>query len=294
MEDRQNNGQESIVQPIENIVEVDERGMFTTSLIVARAFEKEHFNVLRDIEKLECSETFNALNFEAVEYRDAKGEMRPAYRLTRDGFAFLAMGFTGKKAAAWKEKFLEAFNAMERALTGGREVPSLHMEQKTADVESFPFTPNCKLDKESGEILQGLARVVAWWRSESVDDIMRDLLVRLYCRRIEDVQRESFYSGLVFLWNKLFRIEKEGRAHVVHSLAEGKEALEGMISFWAYAGEAHTRSHITNYLCNKCNITGLSAIDDENTLRQAFLALFVGFTGRTLVDFREREMRFLY
>ena len=179
MEDRQNNGQESIVQPIENIVEVDERGMFTTSLIVARAFEKEHFNVLRDIEKLECSETFNALNFEAVEYKDAKGEMRPAYRLTRDGFAFLAMGFTGKKAAAWKEKFLEAFNAMERALTGGREAPALHMEQKPVDVESFPFTPNCKLDKESGEILQGLARVVAWWRSESVDDIMRDLLAEI-------------------------------------------------------------------------------------------------------------------
>lgn len=294
MEDRQNNGQESIVQPLENIVEIDEGGMFTTSLIVARAFEKEHFNVLRDIEKLECSEEFRAINFEAAEYEDAQGKMRPAYRLTRDGFAFLAMGFTGKKAAAWKEKFLEAFSAMERALTGGREAPALHMEQKPVDVESFPFTPNCKLDKESGEILQGLARVVAWWRSESVDDIMRDLLVRLYCRRIEDVQRESFYSGLVFLWNKLFRIEKEGRTHVVHSLAEGKEALEGMISFWAYAGEAHTRSHITNYLCNKCNITGLSAIDDENTLRQAFLALFVGFTGRTLVDFREREMRFLY
>ena len=294
MEDRQNNGQESISQPIENIVEADERGMFTTSLIVARAFEKEHKNVLRDIENLECSALFNELNFEPVEYKDAKGEMRPAYRLTRDGFAFLAMGFTGKKAAAWKEKFLEAFNAMERALTDGREIPALHMEQKPVDVESFPFTPNCKLDKESGEILQGLARVVAWWRSESVDDIMRDLLVRLYCRRIEDVQRESFYSGLVFLWNKLFRIEKEGRAHVAHSLAEGKEALEGMISFWAYASEDHTRSHITNYLCNRCNITELSAIDDENTLRQAFLALFVGFTGRTLVDFREREMRFLY
>lgn len=294
MEDRQNNGQESISQPTENIVEVDEGGMFTTSLIVARAFEKNHYDVLKAITNLECSPEFNERNFAAVEYRDAKGEMRPAYRLTRDGFAFLAMGFTGKKAAAWKEKFLEAFNAMERALTGGREVPALHMEQKHEDVESFPFTPNCKLDKESGEILQGLARVVAWWRSESVDDIMRDLLVRLYCRRIEDVQRESFYSGLVFLWNKLFRIEKEGRAHVAHSQAEGKEALEGMISFWAYASEEHTRSHITNYLCNKCNITGLSAIDDENTLRQAFLALFVGFTGRTLVDFREREMRFLY
>lgn len=100
------------MQHVENIVQICENRMFTTSLIVADAFEKEHFNVLRDIEKLECSEEFNALNFEAVEYKDAKGEMRPAYRMTRDGFAFLAMGFTGKKAAAWKEKFLEAFNAM--------------------------------------------------------------------------------------------------------------------------------------------------------------------------------------
>ncbi|MDE7065143.1 MAG: Rha family transcriptional regulator, partial [Desulfovibrionaceae bacterium] len=55
---------------------------------------------------LECSTEFNERNFAPVEYKDAKGEMRPAYRLTRDGFAFLAMGFTGKKAAAWKEKFL--------------------------------------------------------------------------------------------------------------------------------------------------------------------------------------------
>lgn len=112
MEASQNNAPEAITQQAENIVEIDDGQMFTTSLIVAEAFEKEHKNVLRDIENLECSERFNQLNFEPVEYKDAKGEMRPAYRLTRDGFAFLAMGFTGKKAAAWKEKFLEAFNAM--------------------------------------------------------------------------------------------------------------------------------------------------------------------------------------
>ncbi len=116
MEASQNNAPEAITQQAENIVEIDDGQMFTTSLIVAEAFEKEHKNVLRDIENLECSERFNQLNFEPVEYKDAKGEMRPAYRLTRDGFAFLAMGFTGKKAAAWKEKFLEAFNAMEQRL----------------------------------------------------------------------------------------------------------------------------------------------------------------------------------
>lgn len=110
--------QELKIQHIEKIVEIDERGMFTTSLIVANVFEKEHKNVLRDIENLECSSMFNELNFEPVEYKDAKGEMRPAYRMTRDGFAFLAMGFTGKKAAAWKETFLEAFNALEEKDSG--------------------------------------------------------------------------------------------------------------------------------------------------------------------------------
>lgn len=116
MEDSQNSEQEITTQPIENIVEIDDGKMFTTSLIVAQAFEKNHYDVLKAISNLECSPEFNERNFTAVEYKDAKGEMRPAYRLTRDGFAFLAMGFTGKKAAAWKEKFLEAFNAMEAAL----------------------------------------------------------------------------------------------------------------------------------------------------------------------------------
>lgn len=36
--------------------------------------------------------------------------------ITRDGFVFLAMGFTGKEAAQWKEAYIEAFNAMEAAL----------------------------------------------------------------------------------------------------------------------------------------------------------------------------------
>lgn len=116
MEASQNNAPEVITQQAENIVEIDDGQMFTTSLIVAEAFEKEHKDVLKAISNLECSPKFNERNFAPVEYKDAKGEMRPAYRLTRDGFAFLAMGFTGKKAAAWKEKFLETFNAMEQRL----------------------------------------------------------------------------------------------------------------------------------------------------------------------------------
>lgn len=47
---------------------------FCSSRQVAEEFGKEHRNVLRDIENLDCSAEFNALNFERVAYRDAKGE----------------------------------------------------------------------------------------------------------------------------------------------------------------------------------------------------------------------------
>ena len=35
------------------------------------------------------------------------------YYINRDGFVFLVMGFTGKKANEWKWKYIEAFNQME-------------------------------------------------------------------------------------------------------------------------------------------------------------------------------------
>ena len=79
-------------------------------------FGKEHRNVLRAIRSLECSEYFNALNFERVNYNDAKGEKREMYNVTKDGFMFLVMGFTGKQAASIKEAYINAFNQMAEAL----------------------------------------------------------------------------------------------------------------------------------------------------------------------------------
>lgn len=88
----------------------------TTSLIVAQVFGKEHRNVLRDIETLSCSDSFNALNFEQIEYTDGKGRIQRAYQITKDGFSFLVMGYTGEKAGQFKEKFINEFNKREQLL----------------------------------------------------------------------------------------------------------------------------------------------------------------------------------
>lgn len=88
----------------------------TTSLTVAEEFEKDHKNVLRDIENLSCSQEFRRLNFALSSYKNSQNKTQPMYVMTKDGFSFLAMGYTGSKAGQFKEKFIEAFNQMEAAL----------------------------------------------------------------------------------------------------------------------------------------------------------------------------------
>ena len=101
----------------------------TTSLDVAAHFGKRHDTVLRAVRQLDCSPEFHARNFAAMEteVQIGLGKVRkaPAFRLTRDGFTFLCMGFTGKEAAKWKEAYINAFNEMERALSGAAANPGV-------------------------------------------------------------------------------------------------------------------------------------------------------------------------
>ncbi|HGW6103949.1 TPA: Rha family transcriptional regulator [Citrobacter werkmanii] len=95
----------------------------TTSLAVASFFQKLHKDVLRKIATLESSPSFNQRNFALVEYLDEKKEKRPAYEMTKNGFIFLVMGFTGKKAAAFKEAYIAEFDRMEAELLQQKTQP---------------------------------------------------------------------------------------------------------------------------------------------------------------------------
>lgn len=124
--------------PAESLVRIVDGKVRASSLLVAQKFGKRHTNVLRAIRNLECSAEFNRLNFELVEYIDDKGERQPSFELSKDGFAFLAMGFTGKAAAEWKEAFIAAFNwqAAEinrlRTMRGSPEWQAARLESKTS------------------------------------------------------------------------------------------------------------------------------------------------------------------
>ena len=85
------------------------------SLRVAEKFGKRHSDVIRAIENLiDNDSTQNCVQcFKRTAYKDDTGKSNKMYRMNRDGFSILAMGFTGKKAMEWKWVYIKAFNQME-------------------------------------------------------------------------------------------------------------------------------------------------------------------------------------
>ena len=95
---------------------VKDAKVVVSSRMVAQVFEKEHRNVLRDIQGLGCPEEFAQLNFEPGSYKDGNNQDRPEYLMTRDGFTLLAMGYNGERAMRFKVAYINAFNMMEQKL----------------------------------------------------------------------------------------------------------------------------------------------------------------------------------
>ncbi|EFN3030542.1 Rha family transcriptional regulator [Campylobacter coli] len=92
--------------------------VFINSLDLAKVFKKRHDNIIQTIENLPQDE-FKTLNFEISSSIRKNGLFEKDtkfYKLTRDAFSLLVMGFTGEKAYKWKIEFIKAFNEMEKRL----------------------------------------------------------------------------------------------------------------------------------------------------------------------------------
>ena len=116
----------------EPLVRLSGDRLITTSLAVSNHFQRNHRDVLTTIRSLDCSPEFGASNFRLSSYTTSQGKQLPMYEITRDGFSFLCMGFTGAQAAAWKEKYIAAFNAMEQELQQPANRLETHMAQLAA------------------------------------------------------------------------------------------------------------------------------------------------------------------
>lgn len=136
---------------MKELIPMDEYGVFAdgkdtaraSSLMVAKMFGKDHKSVLRAIKNMDCSEDFRRHNFAPSKYKDDRGKFQPCVTMTRDGFSFLAMGFTGKKAAQFKEAYIRRFNEMEKLIfnvvTVRKDYPLLTDAVKMAHEQPKPY-----------------------------------------------------------------------------------------------------------------------------------------------------------
>lgn len=101
----------------------------TTSLLVAKEFNKRHDHVLEDVRKLitDCNKAEISLPwFREREYK-TRGKEYPYYEMNRKFFVLLVMGFSGSKALRMKSKYIDCFDAMERKLV------NIALERQTED-----------------------------------------------------------------------------------------------------------------------------------------------------------------
>ena len=184
---------------------VRKKQVVITSLQLANDFGKLHKDVLKAIRELDSSTDFIERNFTPYHYisklnKNATRKL-PMYYITRDGFTFLAMGFTGKAASKFKEGYINAFNAMEQKLKDikqkGLVSITLFNEQKrlaiywkdVADrkVESLkPKTLYLLTDEYYNHIMDTVGRWIYCENTRSMDPRYRDkrLVERLEAIRL--------------------------------------------------------------------------------------------------------------
>jgi Rha family phage regulatory protein len=93
---------------------------YLNSREVAEMVGKDHSDLLKDIRRY--TEYLNEGNFPLVEYfkedtyKDAKGETRNCYMISKKGCEFIAHKMTGQKGAIFTAKYIERFHEMQDAL----------------------------------------------------------------------------------------------------------------------------------------------------------------------------------
>lgn len=111
------------------VVDVVDGVATVESTNIAEVFEKRHDHVLRDIENIlislpsERRDNFIEIQLDRINNFGATVQSK-AYRLTRDGFTFLVMGYTGEKAARFKWAYIDEFNRQQALLESKALLPT--------------------------------------------------------------------------------------------------------------------------------------------------------------------------
>lgn len=236
------NGTATIEPNVEvaNLCEVRESQVVTTSLRVAEIFSKQHKHVLEAIRNLDCSDGFRGSNFRLTlkdkELHGSVARQDPFYFITRDGFIFLVMGFTGKTAAKYKEAYIYAFNEMEAKLRRQQEE-----ERMLRRMQSSPTPTMADMPKMVSESLAHTGGIVeSYGKQRVVSSVTLARLTGKEHRYVCDSVRRMFKH--VLRPNRLFiRVTRTVRK----GYGQGYDSDTGIMYFITIEGFQTMRTHCT-------------------------------------------------
>jgi Rha family phage regulatory protein len=227
----------------------------TTSIIVAECFGKEHRNVMRDIDRIISSETYQKrglLNFEHTPYvHPQNGQTYPMVKMDRQGFEILAMGFTGEKALEWKLKYSDAFALMESALT--QQVPAGFALPKSKAEALFLAAEQARIiEEQEAQLAEQEPKVLLYDQLAGSDGLIRmpNLLGMLKGKTGQDYKMADLKlfmrkAGMV-CWQKEFeptvkaidagwfaiRYDEKYYDGEIHMIPEWAVTPKGFIAIW--------------------------------------------------------------
>lgn len=170
----------------------DNNEVVTDSLTVAGVFGKKHKNVIRDIHNLHNQlEEKGKLNFEPISYNDSMNREQLKYNLTKDGFALLVMGFTGKQALQFKVKYIEEFNKMEQHIKDQQQAqPKTALDQ----IQQLLLEGTMEL-KEKVESLETFTK-------EGFGDIQKEFINKMTIdSQQQRIMQNTVEASVRYCWN---------------------------------------------------------------------------------------------
>ena len=174
-------------------LEVADDQIWTTSLQIAEVFEKDHKHILAKIDELP-QDDFRRTNFRLsseVRKNGIFNKETRMYKISRDGFAILVMGFTGTKAYEWKKQYIKAFNIMEAELKNPFKVPQNFAEALLLAAEQVK-----QIEALEAERIANLPKVVF---AEAVEASATSALIGDFVKTLCD-ESVSVGRNRVFKW----------------------------------------------------------------------------------------------
>ena len=158
----------------------------TTSLDVAKFFDKEHAKVVRSIQTLLKQEPkWGVANFGETHYiNNQNGQEYVYFTMTRDGFVMLVMAYTGEKARKIKIRYINKFNEMESQLYGKPQLD----------------TPSTKEDRKP---LNALVNVLVSIAPFGYRDAWQMVKAHIGADKAEDITLSQLAPAMAFVQEKI-------------------------------------------------------------------------------------------